>query len=179
MPQRLTTEEFIERANKVHNFHFDYSKVEYVNSQTKVIVICKKHGEFTIRPNNHLGNKNGCPYCAGLYKTTEDYIKEANEVHNNFYDYSKTIYSGPYEKITIICPKHGEFRQTASSHIGQKCGCPTCGGRNLKFIPYNEVKKIIKKHKIKNKDEYDAWWNKNRDWCVEKGIPRNPYYTYK
>ena len=43
---KLTTEEFIKKAQKVHGDMYDYSKVEYVNSKTKVCIICKQHGEF-------------------------------------------------------------------------------------------------------------------------------------
>ena len=32
--KKLTTEEFIEKANKVHNCKYDYSKSKYVSSQT-------------------------------------------------------------------------------------------------------------------------------------------------
>lgn len=59
---RITTEEFIERANKVHNGKYDYSKVEYLNSYTKVCIICPTHGEFWQKPNNHLLH-HGCNKC--------------------------------------------------------------------------------------------------------------------
>lgn len=63
MAEKLTTELFIERARKVHGDRYDYSKVEYVNAITKVCVVCKIHGEFWQRPNDHL-NGGGCVMCA-------------------------------------------------------------------------------------------------------------------
>jgi len=57
-----TTKEWIEKAKKVHGDKYDYSKSVYVNTVTKVCVICPKHGEFWIFPNNHLKG-NGCPNC--------------------------------------------------------------------------------------------------------------------
>lgn len=36
MSRRLTTEEFIEKANKEHNRKYDYSKVEYKSTKTKI-----------------------------------------------------------------------------------------------------------------------------------------------
>ena len=42
----MNTEEFINKANKVHNGKYDYSKVEYVNAKTKICIICPEHGEF-------------------------------------------------------------------------------------------------------------------------------------
>lgn len=61
--KKLTTEEFIRKAREVHGDKYDYSKVEYVNSQTKVCIICPIHGEFWQRPNAHLRGQ-GCKKCA-------------------------------------------------------------------------------------------------------------------
>ena len=60
---KLTTEEFIVRAKEVHGDKYDYSKVEYVNSTTKVCIICPKHGEFWQKPGNHMKG-HGCARCA-------------------------------------------------------------------------------------------------------------------
>nr|DAW74796.1 MAG TPA: Protein of unknown function (DUF723) [Ackermannviridae sp.] len=48
MTKKKTKEEFIQGARKKHGNKYDYSKVEYVNSKTKVCIICSKpgHGEF-------------------------------------------------------------------------------------------------------------------------------------
>mgnify|MGYP001495154686 CR=1 FL=1 len=46
-----------------HGTNYDYSKVNYINDKTKVIVICKIHGEFSVSPNNHTKGR-GCPNCA-------------------------------------------------------------------------------------------------------------------
>lgn len=56
-------EKFIERANKIHNNKYDYSKVEYINSTTKVEIICPKHGSFFQKPTDHIHSKAGCPIC--------------------------------------------------------------------------------------------------------------------
>lgn len=63
MPRRLTQEEFIERARRAHGDKYDYSKVNYVNSATKICIICPEHGEFWQTPMNHLSGSN-CPVCA-------------------------------------------------------------------------------------------------------------------
>lgn len=62
MSQKLTTEEFIKRAREVHGDKYDYSQVEYVDSKTKVCIICKEHGEFWQRPSDHRHGKE-CPFC--------------------------------------------------------------------------------------------------------------------
>lgn len=60
-PYSRTT--FIENSIKVHGNKYDYSKVEYVNSRTKVIIICPKHGEFCQLPSAHTAGE-GCKRCS-------------------------------------------------------------------------------------------------------------------
>ncbi len=55
-------EDFIRKATKIHDYI--YSKVVYKNNKTNIIVICKKHGNFSVRPDNHLNLLNGCPKCS-------------------------------------------------------------------------------------------------------------------
>ena len=71
-----TTKEFIEKSCKTHNNKYNYSKVDYINSDTKVCIICPEHGEFWQTPNNHLNNKRGCPKCAIEYNVYENRLYE-------------------------------------------------------------------------------------------------------
>ncbi len=58
-----TKEEFIERATRVHGNKFNYELVNYINSHTKVQIMCNANGhEFLQSPGHHL-NGNGCPKC--------------------------------------------------------------------------------------------------------------------
>lgn len=59
----LTTSEFILRAQKIHGCRYDYSKVNYTDKLTHVAIICPSHGEFSMRPTDHIGHKRGCPMC--------------------------------------------------------------------------------------------------------------------
>ena len=147
-----TTEDFIKKAQEVHGDKYNYSKVEYVNANTKVCIICPEHGEFWQLPNTHL--KSGCPKCAGKNKTTEDFIKEARKVHGDKYDYSKVDYVDCYTKVCIICPIHGEFWQTPGSHLNGS-GCRECGleiARNAKRVSTQD---FIKEARKVHCDKYD------------------------
>jgi len=135
--KKLTTTEFIERANIIHGIgRYDYSKVKYININTEVIIICLKHGDFLQTPLNHLKGE-GCRKCqykklSELLKfNTEEFIERANEVHGEgTYDYSKVNYIDMRTEVIIICPNHNilyEFPQTPSHHLGGS-GCPICGG---------------------------------------------------
>ena len=60
---RLTTDQFIERSNIKHFNKYDYSKVNYKDIMSKVLIICRDHGEFEQYATNHLYQSNGCPSC--------------------------------------------------------------------------------------------------------------------
>lgn len=127
---QLNKIEFIVRANKKHSNKYDYSKTEYFGIFNKIKIICPEHGEFEQTPDRHI-NSNGCLKC-GTKKstinrtyTTLEFINKAKEVHGNKYDYSNSFYIKGKIPISIICPKHGEFKQTPSSHFSGK-GCIKC-----------------------------------------------------
>ena len=61
--KKLTTDLFISKARKIHGSKYDYSKVVYKNSQTKIEIICPIHGSFFQKPNNHIHGKKGCTKC--------------------------------------------------------------------------------------------------------------------
>jgi len=44
--RKITTDIFIKRSNDAHNNTYDYSRTKYINNSTKVIITCKKHGDF-------------------------------------------------------------------------------------------------------------------------------------
>ena len=137
--KKLTTEEFISKAREVHGDKYDYSKVEYVNASTPVCIICPEHGEFMQRPINHL-NGRGCSKCGGTGLTTEDFIKKAEAVHGDKYDYSKVVYVNTHTPVCIICPEHGEFLQEPVNHLSGR-GCPKCADINRiksKRVPFEE-----------------------------------------
>ena len=105
---------------------------ELKNTQSKITYICQEHGEYTKRA-DYLREGRGCSKCTVKKvnqkntTTTEDFIKRSNIKHDNKYDYSKSIYTGSRDKITIICPVHGEFEQEAVSHMTKGYGCQKCG----------------------------------------------------
>lgn len=157
-PTKLTTEDFINKAKEVHGDKYDYSKVEYINSKIDVDIICKKHGLFHQKPYKHLQGQ-GCRLCAiekdslNKLKTTEEFIYEANKIHNNKYDYSKAIYNGNRTKLTIICPIHGEFEQCPNNHLEGK-GCPYCNESHLE--------RIVRNFLIENKIDFET--QKKFEW---------------
>lgn len=135
MSAKLTTNEFIIKANKIHNNEFKYIE-EYLGYEIKIGIICKLHGIFYQTPHNHLGKGCGCPICANekrsisYRKDFNIFIIEANKIHNNKFNYTND-YINTHTKITIQCPYHGIFKQKAAHHL-RGHGCPKCGvGANI------------------------------------------------
>lgn len=135
MANRSCSERFIESAILKHGGYYDYSKVDYVNAKTKVVIICREHGPFSITPNGHL-NGRGCYKCGvervNKCKTSskEEFVEKSVLIHGDKYDYSKVIYKTARIKVEIICNEHGAFEQVPYSHlIGN--GCNKCGNKKI------------------------------------------------
>ena len=128
------TDIFIKNAIKVHDNKYDYSKSVVINN-IPVTIICPIHGDFSkTTPNSHLDGR-GCPECGKIKASdisksrtisNDEFIKRSKEIHDDKYDYSKTKYTNTRCKVIIICKKHGEFIQRASSHLTERHGCPIC-----------------------------------------------------
>lgn len=161
MPRKLSKEEFINKANNVHNNLYDYSKVEYKNNKTEVCIIDIVYGEFWQTPNSHL---SGCGHPQrGLLKcnvtsNTNEFIKKAKIIHGEFYDYSKVNYIHSSTKVCIIDPDYGEFYQTPSNHLSGY-GNPLRGKEKSKQWQYENTKLTLKQFidrcNIKHNNFYD------------------------
>lgn len=128
----ITTEMIIEKFRAKRGDEYDYHKVDYKGRDKNVEIICRKHGSFFQSPGNHLAGK-GCLQC-GIDKRAKlralgqnKFIERFNQKHKFKYNYDKVgdIKNG-FNKVTITCPKHGEFEQTAYNHM-YGSGCPECG----------------------------------------------------
>jgi len=175
MSWKITTDIIISRSKKVHGNKYDYSKTNYINAKTKIVIICPEHGEFEQIYSSHLSG-NGCPKCAIKNKpqnsklTKEEFVIKAQQKHGDRYDYSLTEYTGSKNKIKIICKKHGIFSQVANIHLfGQ--GCPKCRyskgeDRISTYLKNNEIN-FIYGMKFDNCINYDT----NRKLCFDFYLP--------
>ena len=148
-PQKIIIAQF----NEIHGDRYDYSKVNYVNVNTDVVIICKIHGEFLQNPGRHKSGNN-CPKCVGGVKLSkEELISDFINAHGNRYDYSKVKYINAHTNVIIICKQHGEFLQNSQSHKNGGI-CPKCYSEKeyISKIPKNE---IIDRFKLKHGDKYD------------------------
>lgn len=145
----LTKDEFIEKAKSIHGDKYDYSKINYKNTETRVCIICPKHGEFWQTPHSHL-NGRGCKECkkeklSEINRTPKNiFIDKASKLHDGKYDYSLIEeYLGGRQIIPIICPKHGVFYQRAEDHLNGH-GCKKCYNSKME----NEISSLLENNGI-------------------------------
>lgn len=123
----ITKEELSKQGKEKFGDLFDYSLVECTGNKAKVSIVCNTcHKVFQMRPNNHLSGDQGCPYCRGFYRTTEEAIEDFKSVWDDEYDYSESIYLNTTTKIKVRCRKHGYFDVNYHHHMNE-VGCPSCG----------------------------------------------------
>lgn len=142
MGKIVSTKEIVNKFRETHGDKYDYSESVFVDSRTKVIIICKKHGEFEQNAYHHIKG-SGCPKCSSNYKkrlTTSEFISKSKLIHKNDYQYHKSIYKNAHTKITITCPLHGDFKQLALNHL-KGSGCAKCKSSISK--PEIELQKFI------------------------------------
>lgn len=154
--QRSTKEDFIKRANLVHNNEYEYDLVDYVNANTKVKIRCKTCNQvFEQTPASHLEGR-GCTFCYGnLNMGFDTFMKKAIEVHGEeMYDYSESVYVNSRTPICIICKQCGErFWQTPRKHLlGQ--GCKTCATKKRAKKRTKEQEEFVRQANIVHNNRY-------------------------
>lgn len=153
---KLTKEKFINKANKIHNFKYDYSLIEdKITSTDKVTIICKTHKEFKIKASHHYNDGRGCKKCSlltpGRKRST---VENTNMKLKNFkYTYElNDDFKNYHDKIKAFCKAHGVFN-ISIHHAIEGNGCPVCAidhrKNNLTFSRTNFKKICIKNNNSK------------------------------
>lgn len=164
-----TIANFIEKSQRLFADHYKYELVEYKSNRKQVTLKCNFcSNTFPIRPDSHFVSPHGgCRVCHPIDRasrirtkmTKEEFIAEANRIHNNKYDYSQIKFRILSDVLDIKCDEHGFFKQTGSKHIRDKHGCTPCGERKrseaLRFTRDEVIEIFTKIHG--NKYGYDKF----------------------
>jgi len=145
--KKFTTKNFIKWSKEIFGDNFTYDKSICNNSTDKVIITCKKHGDFEKIAYSHINQKQGCPKCSDNFRTKNMIISEAVKIFGDLYDYSLVKDSSPNDKIQIICKEHGIFTKTPHEHIVLQKGCPFCAREKHK----KKVNEFIVDSNLKNR----------------------------
>lgn len=190
MPKKLTTEEWINKARIKHGDKYDYSKSVYTGSRDRIIITCPKHGDFTAISELHISRGDGCPECASLAKSSklslsnEEFINRLRDMFGDNYDYSKVKYNGTRGYVTIVCPKHGEFKARVGT-LSRGVGCLKCKEEE-RLKKFNDL--YIKKFKEYypdldySKTVYTGWDTRIVITCPKHGdfeVLPNHFLRYK
>lgn len=100
-----TNKQFIEELIKVHDNKYDYSKVNYYNSKTKVTLICPKHGEFESYP-RFLLKGGGCPHCTRWVNQENLYQRLVNLFPSEDIRYEYNVKWLGMQRFDIYFPKY-------------------------------------------------------------------------
>lgn len=172
---------FIEESNNIHNFKYDYSKVNYIKSKDAVEIICPEHGSFFQKPFNHLQGK-GCSKCSKYtIKTKEYYLERIKFLHPTLiFDiehFNNIIEINTLSKIRFKCSIHLNFEEKTLQKLLINKGCRICSQHEL--ISCEEAKSIIKwsPHKILW-DKYIKFSDKIEIVCGIHGIFRRSLGAY-
>ena len=151
--KKLNNEQFIEKAKLIHGDKYVYSLVEYIDSSSKVRILCEEHGSFEQTPNSHLTGR-GCHKCGNnerIIKQRMDnglFIEKAKLIHGDKYNYTLVKYINNKTKVTLKCNEHGNFELKPNCHLTGG-GCPRCVGRG------KTTEDFINESIIKHGNKYD------------------------
>jgi hypothetical protein len=117
---------------------------DYKNARTKVL-IKDKYGVCEVLPGHVLRQ---IPCIETAVNKSQYFINKAKEIHQDTYDYTNTIFKNGLTKLSIICKKHGEFKQDPFTHL-KGMGCIKCGRENLQGYWYKN---------INNQEKYSSFY---------------------
>jgi len=183
---KLTTEEFICRAKEIYNNRFDLSKVNYVNSQTKVVVTCLIHGDFLTKPMDFLNGHScaGCksdkikeyfsekrklqylPYMEASTYCIENNIKSGKQYYKYYKANKPDFLPAEPSKMYVEWINWQTFLNTNNVRTSEM---------HLKWLPFNEAKSFVQKLKLSGQQDYFNWWNKNKP----DFLPKSPHIYYR
>lgn len=133
-----STNSFKEVIKEKFGDKYEIKDFEYKGKPTPITLACKAHGAFTLMAQS-IHTSPGCPKCAyeasmdtrrnalnakaksTLQDRYEKWVKDAQNVHGDKYDYSLVNYKSARKKVDIICPVHGVFQATPDTHLSATC----------------------------------------------------------
>lgn len=165
-----TKEKFIEKAKFIYGDKYIYDKVNYINSEVKVIITCPKHGDFEITPDNFLRG-HSCPHCTTSFlenkvkkildeneikyvqQKTFNWLRHISSLKLDFYlpDFNIAIECQGLQHFRPIDQFGGleSFKETQKRDQIKKELCELNG---IKVLYYSDSKSRLPQNIIKDKD---------------------------
>lgn len=148
-PTKKNTNDLVKKLEQLYGNYYDYSLVEWKGRESKIKIICPKHGIQEINTRWTLRGNVCCRECYFDTKrlTQKEFEDKANYIHNNQFDYSLSKYKNASTPITIKCNKGHIFKMKPQTHLYSCSGCPICmsekrssGERKIRwFLTQNKI----------------------------------------
>ena len=182
---QFTRAEFIESANEVHKYSYDYTRCAYTQFSRKseyLTVSCRKHGDFLVRPDQHLSGR-GCPKCD---KESNKLVKPKTLTSYSSHPVWTRIITVNSEVIAISEAGTFNNRKEAVAFIEKSKILAELADATLveteiiekrgTMINWESASKLIKTLGIKSHDSYLVWWDENQPDYVPRDL--NEYFPY-
>ena len=177
----VTTDSFIAEAKEIYGDRYDYSKVDYKNSEHRVVVTCPIHGDFQVYAREHLDGK-GCPKC----EKGEKFIAKLKEKFGDKFGLNAFVYDSSTAPVTLICPTHGAFTKLPHAILNSRCGCPECGNELMHQLQEQAHDEAIRRKEEerqrqieaerKAKEEAQYYWNEKIQNILSSDTYSNEYW---
>jgi transposase-like protein len=147
---------YFQKVTELYEGSFDFSLSEYKGSKVKIEIVCSNCGEhYFVDTNNLISRKFRCIICDAYHHyTTEEFVKKAELVHGNKYDYSTTEYKSGSENVEVFCKEHGSFPIKPIEHL-RGHGCQKCGMLDVSLKQRKPLKQFIEEALKIHKEDYD------------------------
>ncbi len=170
----------MEKSKIVHNDKYDYSKVNYVNSQFKVIIRCPIHGDFDQKPSRHVSGQ-GCPIC-GYSKNVfmwgwqrQDFIDKCKEKNKEAILYLMYLTSDTESFFKIgITSRTCEIRSSKIPYEMNPTVTLHSFDYGLVFDVEQELKKVLKEYSYKPNKKFGGH---TECYTLDKNV-MNTFYEY-
>lgn len=157
----MNTQDFIDRAIKVHGQNYVYDQVVYKNNHTPVKIVCPDHGVFSPTPSSHLIGSR-CPKCAQALiaqklsaKSRAAFVSKAQVVHaGKGYSYEQVVYINQTTPVKIVCPKHGVWEPLPLNFL-RGAGCFWCGIERTTAAKHDSLASFVAKARATHGERYD------------------------
>nr|DAP53676.1 MAG TPA: restriction enzyme [Caudoviricetes sp.] len=174
------TEIFIKDARAIHGDKYNYDKVEYINNKTPVIVICPEHGEFKVRPDNHLIGKTGCPVCSSskpekiIYNfLTKHKIKFIYQYKLDYFEYRWDFY---ISDLNLVIEYNGEQHERSIKGFGNLEAQKAVDHIKKEILKYNHINLEVIDHRTRLDDlpvELSLRLSKYAHYCYNGNFYKN------
>jgi ssDNA-binding Zn-finger/Zn-ribbon topoisomerase 1 len=156
--KKSSLEEFIIKFIAAHGDRYTYPDQPYLDSHSKIEIVCREHGSFLQTPNKHSHGR-GCPKCArraledSKRSSFAEFCAKAKEVHEGKYSYPLQKYTAGLTAIKITCGEHGDFFQKPTAHLSGH-GCPSCGKVRAASARKSTWQRFVDKARLKHGARY-------------------------